>query len=103
MAMAVPMAGVLLAFALGGRYAERVALLVVPIGLGVAVAIASTVYARGSALVYTLGGWAPPLGVALRADGLSAVMLAVTAVVICAVAAFAATDDGLPPATITVT
>jgi formate hydrogenlyase subunit 3/multisubunit Na+/H+ antiporter MnhD subunit len=97
LALAVPMAGVLLAFTLGGRYAERVALLVVPIGLGVAVAIAATVYARGSALVYTLGGWPPPLGVALRADGLAAALLLTTAIVIGAAALFARADFGASP------
>ena len=29
----------------------------------------------GAPVVYLLGGWAPPLGVALRGDGLSVVML----------------------------
>jgi formate hydrogenlyase subunit 3/multisubunit Na+/H+ antiporter MnhD subunit len=43
-------------------------------------------------LVYLLGGWAPPLGLALRADGLSAVMMAITAAVICAVGVFAHAD-----------
>jgi len=43
-------------------------------------------------LVYVPGAWPPPLGVALRADGLSAVMLATTAVVICAVAVYADAD-----------
>jgi formate hydrogenlyase subunit 3/multisubunit Na+/H+ antiporter MnhD subunit len=40
--------------------------------------------------------WVPPLGVALRADGLSAVMMAITAVVICAVGAFARADFSTP-------
>ena len=50
----------------------------------------------GTPIVYLLGGWAPPLGVALRADGLSAVMMAITAVVICAVGIFARVDFGTP-------
>ena len=33
----------------------------------------------------SLGGWTPPLGIALRADGLSAVMLVTTALVIAAI------------------
>ena len=50
----------------------------------------------GGPLVYLLGGWAPPLGVALRADGLSAVMMVITAVVICAVGVFARADFRTP-------
>ena len=50
----------------------------------------------GGPLVYLLGGWAPPLGVALRADGLSAVMMMITAVVICAVGVFAHADFRTP-------
>jgi formate hydrogenlyase subunit 3/multisubunit Na+/H+ antiporter MnhD subunit len=89
LALVVPMAGLLAAFALGGRHAERVALLALPIGFAVAVAIAAVVWRRGDALVYTLGGWAPPLGVALRADGISVALLLTTAIVIGTAALFA--------------
>jgi formate hydrogenlyase subunit 3/multisubunit Na+/H+ antiporter MnhD subunit len=51
---------------------------------------------QGGPLVYLLGGWSPPLGVALRADGLSAVMMLTTAVVVCAVALFAGADFQVP-------
>ena len=44
-----------------------------------------------------LGGWNPPLGIMLRADGLSAAMLATTAVVIGATGLFARGDFGDPP------
>ena len=40
-------------------------------GLGVAVAIAAELIRTGAALIYVVGGWQPPLGLALRADGLS--------------------------------
>jgi multicomponent Na+:H+ antiporter subunit D len=46
-----------------------------PVELGIAVAIACLVWRSGQPLVYTLAGYAPPLGIALRADGFSAVML----------------------------
>ena len=46
-------------------------------------------HAGAAAGRYALGGWAPPLGLALRADGLSAAMLLTAAVVIGAVALFA--------------
>ncbi|MGY4292864.1 multicomponent Na+:H+ antiporter subunit D [Bradyrhizobium sp. i1.4.4] len=92
LSIVVPVAGVLLAFALGQRYVRQVVSTVVPVGLAIAVAVLVLLPRSDGHLVYLLGAWPPPLGVALRADGLSAVMLATTAVVICAVAIFAATD-----------
>jgi formate hydrogenlyase subunit 3/multisubunit Na+/H+ antiporter MnhD subunit len=92
LAIVLPVAGALLAFATGGRALERIALATLPPGLVVAAAIALATPSAGGPLVYLLGGWAPPLGVALRADGLSAVMVAVTAVVICAIGVFARAD-----------
>jgi formate hydrogenlyase subunit 3/multisubunit Na+/H+ antiporter MnhD subunit len=88
LAIVLPFVGVLLSLALGGRHAERIALMLMPAGLGVAVAIAVGVWRAGDALLYLLGGWKPPLGVALRADGLSAVMLVTTAIVIGAAGLF---------------
>ncbi|RXT54097.1 complex I subunit 5 family protein [Bradyrhizobium betae] len=92
LSIAVPVVGVLLAFALGDRYVRRVAFMVMPVGLTIAAAVLLALPGNDGLLVYLLGAWPPPLGVALRADGLSAVMLATTAIVICAVAVFAATD-----------
>jgi multicomponent Na+:H+ antiporter subunit D len=89
LSIVVPVAGALLALAAGGRRLERIALMTLLLGLAIAVAIALAMLSTGGPLVYLLGGWAPPLGVALRADGLSAVMLAITAVVICAIGVFA--------------
>jgi formate hydrogenlyase subunit 3/multisubunit Na+/H+ antiporter MnhD subunit len=87
-----PAACVPLALALGAVPARRLALALVPAGLAVAAAITSAVWRRGDALVYVIGGWAPPLGVALRADGLSAALLLTTAIVIGAAALFARAD-----------
>jgi multicomponent Na+:H+ antiporter subunit D len=89
LAIIFPIAGVLVSFVLGGRYAERVVLLFLLPGLGVAAAIFAAVWRGGRPLVYLVGGWKPPLGIALRADGLSAAMLVTIAVVICATALFA--------------
>jgi len=96
LSIVVPLAGALLAFAAGGRNLEKVALATLPIGLAIAVAIAFTMPSTGTPLVYLLGGWAPPLGVALRADGLSAVMLVIAALVICAIGVFAHADFHTP-------
>jgi multicomponent Na+:H+ antiporter subunit D len=94
LSIAVPVAGVLLAFALGDHYCRLVVFAVMPFGLATSAAILTLLPPDGDHLVYLLGAWSPPLGVALRADGLSAVMLATTAVVVCAIAIFAATDFG---------
>lgn len=85
----VPTAGVLAAFVAGGRHIERVVIAAAGLGLLVAGAVAIELANTGRPLVYLLGGWAPPLGVALRADGLSVVMMATAAVVICAISVFA--------------
>lgn len=92
LSIAVPIMGILLAFVLGSRYIRPVVCATIPLGLAIAVAILIALPRGAGPLVYLLGAWPPPLGVALRADGLSAVMLAATAVVICAVAAFATAD-----------
>jgi formate hydrogenlyase subunit 3/multisubunit Na+/H+ antiporter MnhD subunit len=82
----------LLAVTAGGRHVERIALAAVAVGLGIAVAIATAVAERGAPVIYLLGGWSPPLGVALRADGLAAAMMLVVAIVVAAVALFARAD-----------
>ena len=92
LSIVIPIGGILLAFVLGDRYVRLVAFAVIPIGLAVTVAILIALPQSNGPLVYLLGAWPPPLGIALRADGLSAVMLAAAAAVICAVAVFAAAD-----------
>ena len=82
LAVILPTAGMLLSVALGGRLAARAALVLFPAGVGVAIAIVVEVWRARESLFYFLGGWVPPLGLALRADGLSAAMLATTAIVV---------------------
>ena len=94
----LPVIGVMLSLALGGRRAERVALVLMPAGLAVAVAILACVWTTRRPLLYVVGAWAAPLGVSLRADGISASMLLTTAVVMCAVAHFARADFRTPVA-----
>ena len=93
-AVLAPFLGVLAGLALGGRGAQCVAALVLPTGLVVAAGIAWTLVQAGDTVVYLLGGWAPPLGIALRADGLSAVMLLAIAVVVCGIGIYARADFG---------
>jgi hypothetical protein len=96
LAIVFPVAGVLLSLVLGGRHAERIALGLMPAGFGVAIAIAVLLWRSGKPLVYILGGFAPPLGIALRADGFSAVMLVTAAIVISAAGFFARANFGTP-------
>jgi len=98
-AVLAPFVGVLAGLALGGRGAQRVAALMLPIGLAAAGGIAWTLLQSGDSVVYLLGGWAPPLGIALRADGLSAVMMLAVAVVICGIGVYARADFSTPAGT----
>ena len=96
LAVLLPFAGVMAGLALGGRNAQRVAMLTIVAGLAVAIAIAATMLRSGGTLTYLLGGWAPPLGIALRADGLSMVMMVAVAVVIAGIGVYARSDFGTP-------
>jgi formate hydrogenlyase subunit 3/multisubunit Na+/H+ antiporter MnhD subunit len=97
LAIIVPVIGMLLSLVVGGRHAERIALALMPAGLGLSLAIAIEVWVTGQPLVYVLGGWMPPLGIALRADGFSAVMLVTAALVITAAGHFARVNFHTPP------
>ncbi|MCX5495849.1 proton-conducting transporter membrane subunit [Kaistia dalseonensis] len=89
LAIMLPLIGTIAIVLLGGQRAERVALVVAPLGLVIAAAILASVWSSGQPLVYIVGGWRPPLGLALRSDGISAVMIAITAIVMCATVLFA--------------
>jgi multicomponent Na+:H+ antiporter subunit D len=74
--MVAPLAAACLTFVTRrGRTAIILATLVVT--SGAAAGVVAGVHRQGARLV-ALGHWAPPLGIALRADGLSAFMIAVT-------------------------
>ena len=96
LALVLPLAGVFAALILGGCNARRVAMLTIPLGLALAVAIGVELVQTGQTVIYLLGGWAPPLGIALRADGLSAAMLLTTTVILLGVALFARDDFETP-------
>ncbi len=96
LAVLVPFIGVLAGMILGGRGAQRVAFAILAAGLAIAIAIADALVQSGDTVVYILGGWAPPLGVALRADGLAVIMLLAIAVVIGGIGVYARADFGTP-------
>ncbi len=97
LALTLPQIAMLSCLALGGRHVERITLVAMPVCAALALAIAAGVLRSGAPLVYFVGGWAPPLGLALRADGLSAAMMVTTAVVMGATTLFARTDFRQPP------
>jgi multicomponent Na+:H+ antiporter subunit D len=97
LAILLPALGVLLSFLIGGRRAEWIALSLMPVEFAVAVAIACLVWRSGQPLVYTLAGYTPPLGIALRADGFSGVMLVTAGLIAPAAALYARTTFATPP------
>ena len=94
-AVLLPFLGMLLGLVLGGRWLQRVAFALMPVGLALAVAIAVAWSDTDGPLVYLLGGWSPPLGIALRADGPAVAMLLAVALVVCGIGLFARADFAL--------
>ena len=88
LAIMLPVAGILLALAAWRPPCRAHCPVLLPAGLSSRRRLRCRL-AGGHALAYFVGGWAPPLGIALRADGLSAAMLMTTAIVICATGLFA--------------
>ncbi len=94
LAVILPVCAVLAILACGPRSAARIALATLAAGLAVAVAIVVELVQTGAALSYVVGAWQPPLGIALRADGLSVAMLVMTALIVVAVGLFAHVQHG---------
>jgi multicomponent Na+:H+ antiporter subunit D len=76
----VPLATAVVAFAAAGRSAAAWSVGAAAVQLGLVVSLTRAVLAGGP-LRYRLGGWEAPLGIQLHADGLSALMLVMTAMV----------------------
>ena len=92
LAIILPVTAALISLLLPRSQVERLALMTLLAGFGIAAAIFAAVWHSRRSLAYVLGGWDPPLGIALRADGLAAAMMATTAIVICAAGLFARTE-----------
>ncbi len=85
LALMLPLTG-MLAIAMGGeKRAEPIALATIVATLAIAILLVTEIVSGGEALQVNLGGYAPPLGIALRADGPSAAFIAVSAVVMAGV------------------
>jgi formate hydrogenlyase subunit 3/multisubunit Na+/H+ antiporter MnhD subunit len=96
LAILLPVTGILASFALGGRHAERIALGSSPLALAIALAALAEIWRTGKPIAYVMAGYAPPLGIALRADGFSAVMLVTTALIIPAAGFYARAGFATP-------
>jgi len=96
LAVLVPFAGMLLAVVAGGRNAQRIALATLLANAALALRIAWLFVDSAQPLAYLLGGFAPPLGVALRADAMAVAMLVAVAVVIVGIATYASADFRVP-------
>lgn len=83
--LTLPLVAALAVLALPERSRMPLALLSVVIGLVAALTLAASVW-RGGPVLLTLGGWTPPLGIALRADGLAVALMVMSALVMAAVA-----------------
>jgi multicomponent Na+:H+ antiporter subunit D len=88
-AVILPLLGAVASLFAGARWASLPALAVAPALAAIAVALGLQVVRHGPQR-HALGGWEPPLGIVLYADGLSALMVLMTAAVGAAVTAFAA-------------
>ncbi|MGA0564291.1 complex I subunit 5 family protein [Ancylobacter sp. VNQ12] len=82
LALMLPAIALVAMFVVPLRAPERLAYLVYPFGLVSILATAYAVVGSGEALTYGLGGWEPPLGLALRADGTAAALMVMTALVL---------------------
>ena len=96
LAIVMPAMALVALLGLGGRGARIIVAAALLFQLYVALRVAVMVAATQAPLVYVVGGFPPPLGITLRADGISALMMVVSAVIIAAAAGFAWKDFGQP-------
>ena len=89
LAIILPAVAVLAIVAAGARFARLIVAIQVVLGTIIAVAIVMAVHEANGAIVFHVGAWKPPLGIALRADGLAAIMALLAALIIGATAIFA--------------
>lgn len=89
LAILLPILALLFIVLLGGRHGRAITLATLVPGLFISWAIAARVWNSRAAMMERVGGWEPPLGLMLRADGLSVLMLVTTAVLVAAVALYA--------------
>jgi formate hydrogenlyase subunit 3/multisubunit Na+/H+ antiporter MnhD subunit len=97
LAVMLPLVGLLALQVVGPALIRHVALAIVVCGTATAAALVFRVVKTGHPLRTVLGGWEPPLGLALRADGASAALIGVAAVVMACCSAYALRAFPAPP------
>jgi formate hydrogenlyase subunit 3/multisubunit Na+/H+ antiporter MnhD subunit len=85
----LPVVVATLAPVLGTRWTRRAVLGLVPLLLALCWLLGAAMLRAGAPVTLHLGGWAPPLGLGFRADGLAAAFLPVTALVVGGVGLYA--------------
>jgi multicomponent Na+:H+ antiporter subunit D len=98
LAIIMPAVALVALLGLGGRGARVIVAAALLFQLYVALRVALIVAGTQAPLVYVVGGFHPPLGITLRADGISALMMVVSAIIIAAAAVYAWKDFGQPRA-----
>lgn len=96
LAIVMPAVALVALLGLGGRGARIIVASAVLLQIVVALRAAMLVWAAQAPLVYVVGGFQPPLGITLRADGVSVLMMCVAAVIFAGAAAFAWKDFAQP-------
>ena len=92
----IPLICGLAAFAIGGRTSRLLGLIGAGLTTIAAFLLVAEVWVNG-VWEYSLGGWEAPLGISLRADGLSTFMIAMTAVVGLGISLYAVRYFALTP------
>ncbi|MFO1121871.1 MAG: proton-conducting transporter membrane subunit [Hyphomicrobiales bacterium] len=92
LAIIIPAAAIIALTGLGGRGAAHIVTAAFAAQLLIALRVFAAVWHGGTPITYVVGGWPPPLGISLRADGTSALMMLTSASIFAAAAAFAWTD-----------
>ena len=96
LAIVMPAVALVALMGLGGRGSRLIVAAALLLQLFLAVRVAMLVWATQAPLVYVVGGFHPPLGITLRADGISALMMVVSAVIFAGAAGFAWKDFAQP-------
>ncbi len=81
--LALPLAGALLSVALAGRAGHAAALATIALTLAASIGLTVSVVSHG-VLRLEVGGWLPPVGIVLEADGLSVTFILMSALVMTA-------------------
>ena len=96
LAIVMPAVALVALLGLAGRGARLIVAAALLFQLYLSLRVGLAVWETQAPLVYVVGGFAPPLGITLRADGISALMMVVSALVFCGAAGFAWKDFAPP-------